>query len=189
MASPAGILDDPVVKFRDLNGVRVISAGEVERVPESVVGFDRVLSDDVVRRVAVIAGGHRMVARFHPGIVLRPHHVAVRTSGGVVGQVRVPLGVDEGLGAKADGGSQDHSCNQTDCDRALHGIAPSGRIRRIRLGISVAKACGNDLRTADREADWFNLARELGEPTGRLPMGSGSGPAGRANGFAPRAFP
>src|SRR5215831_1968426 len=145
VASPAGILDHPVIEFRDLNGVGVISAGEVERVPESVVRFYRVLSDDVVRRVAVIAGGHRMVARFHPGIVLRLHNVAVRTSGRVVGHVRVSLGVDEGVGAKADGDSEDYGRKETDCDRAMHRIAPIGRIRRKRLSIAVAKPRGKDL--------------------------------------------
>src|SRR5215471_5167364 len=120
MTSPAGILDDPVIEFRDLNGVRVLSAREVEGVPKSVVRFYCIFSDDVMRCVADVAGRHRMVARLHPAVVLRPHDVAVRTSGGVVREIRVSLGIDEGVGAKADGHSDNGSGRKRDCNRATH---------------------------------------------------------------------
>ena len=135
VASPAGVLDDAVIEFRDLNCVRVISAGEVERMPETVVRLYGVFTDDVVRCVAVIAGGYGVMARFHPAVILRLHDMAVCTCRRVICHVGVSLGVEERISAKADGDSEDYSRNETDRDRALHGTVPIGRIRRIRLSV------------------------------------------------------
>ena len=102
VTAAAGILGDLVVELGDFDGVGIVAAGEVERVPESIVSFDRVFSDEVVRRVAVIAGSNRVVARFLPGIVLRLHNMAVSTRGRIARQIGISLGVDEGISAQTD---------------------------------------------------------------------------------------
>src|SRR4029077_9101069 len=96
VAVAAGVLGDFVIELRDLDGVGIPAGGEVEGMPESVVGLDGVLAENVVRSVAVVAGRGRVMARLQPGIVLRLHHVAVGAGGRVVGEVGVSLGVAEG---------------------------------------------------------------------------------------------
>ena len=75
---------------------------ERERVPEPVEGLRRVLAEEVVRRVAVVADGHGVMARLQPPVVLLVHHVAVGARGRIVRQVRAASGVDEGIEPKAD---------------------------------------------------------------------------------------
>jgi hypothetical protein len=106
VTAAAGVLGHVVVELGDFNSVGIVAAGEVERVPESVISLDRVFSDEVVRRVAVIAGSDRVVARFLPGIVLRLHDMAVSTRGRIVRQVGISLGVDEGICAETDDNTQ-----------------------------------------------------------------------------------
>src|SRR5215475_1840044 len=77
VAMAAGVLGDLVIELGDLDRVGIPAGGEVEGMPESVVGLDGVLPEDVVRRVAIVAGGGRVMARFEPGIVLGAHDVAV----------------------------------------------------------------------------------------------------------------
>ena len=62
MAAAACIFCDLVIELCNLDGVGIATAGEVKGMPESVVGFDRVFSNDVVRCVAVVTGGDRVVA-------------------------------------------------------------------------------------------------------------------------------
>ena len=102
VAAAASILGYAVIKARDLDGVGIPSRGEVKRVPESVVRFDGVLADEVVGRVAVVAGGGGVVTRLQPGVVLRAHDVTIDTGFGVVGEIGITLGVDKRVGAKAN---------------------------------------------------------------------------------------
>ena len=61
-----------------------------------------------------------MMARLHPRVVLRLHHVAVGASGWVIGEIGVSLGVDESAGAEAEDEAQ-HDCQQDSHTlRALH---------------------------------------------------------------------
>ena len=95
MTAAAGIFCDLMIELRDLDGVRIASAGEVKGMPESVVRFDRVFSNDVVWRVTVVAGCDRVMARLHPCVVLRLHDVAIGAGGGIVGEIRISLGINE----------------------------------------------------------------------------------------------
>src|SRR5687767_663839 len=61
MAAAAGLLGDLAVQRRDLDGLGELPAGEVVGVPEAVPGLDRVLRDEVVGGVAVVADRHRVV--------------------------------------------------------------------------------------------------------------------------------
>ena len=62
VAAAARIFRDLVIELRNLDGVGVASASEVKGMPESVVRFDHVFSNEVVWRMAVVTGGDRMMA-------------------------------------------------------------------------------------------------------------------------------
>jgi hypothetical protein len=51
---------------------------------KAITGFDRIFTDQIVGRMAVIARSCRVVARFNPGVVLRAHDVAISAGGRVI---------------------------------------------------------------------------------------------------------
>jgi len=69
---------------------------------ESVAGFNGIFSQQVVRGMAVIAGGRRMMAGFDPAAVLITHGMTVGACAGTVLQIRVALGVNKGIAAQPD---------------------------------------------------------------------------------------
>jgi hypothetical protein len=68
---------------------------------ETVAGLYRVLANEVVRRVAVIAGGRGVMAGLDPAIILRVHHMAVGAGAGIVGKVGVAFSIDKSVSADA----------------------------------------------------------------------------------------
>jgi hypothetical protein len=106
---------DLMIKFGDLDGVWIFAAGEVEGVPEPVVSFDRVFSNDVMRSVAVVAGCGVVMARLDPSIVLLAHDVTIDAGGGIIRKVRVALGIDERVSANADYEAKRDCENQRRC--------------------------------------------------------------------------
>ena len=138
MAPATRILNDLMIEPGDLDRVGISAAREIKGVPESVVRLHRILPDNVMGSVAIVAGRHRVMARFHPGVVLRLHYVAVRAGGGIIRQVGVSLGVEERVSTKAYRDSEDDSGNKTDGKRALHRIVLSGQ-SKIRLRIVSCK--------------------------------------------------
>src|ERR1035438_8377082 len=66
VTAAASVLRDPVIELGDLNRVGVVAAGEVKGMPESVVCLHGVFANEVVRGVAIVTGGYRVVARLHP---------------------------------------------------------------------------------------------------------------------------
>ena len=109
VAAAAGVLGDFLVELRDLEGVGIFSAGEVKRVPETIVGLNGVPPDEIVRRVAIVTHSDRMMARLHTGVVLRLHDVAVGAGSRIIAEVGITLGVNEGVGPQANG-SPDQDC-------------------------------------------------------------------------------
>lgn len=55
VAVAACAFHDLVIELRDLDGVWIFAAGEVEGMPKSVVGLDGIFPDDVVRSVTIVA--------------------------------------------------------------------------------------------------------------------------------------
>ena len=97
MAVEAGRLGDLTIVLADLDILRIVLKGELQRVPEAVVRLVDVLVDDiVVRRVTGVAGGHIMVAAPLPGLVLFLHGVAVRAGGRIIAEVAGDARVLEG---------------------------------------------------------------------------------------------
>src|SRR5580765_4414395 len=99
MAMPACAFHHLKVKLGDLDIVWVFVGGEIKRVEETVARFHRVLSDEIVRCVAVIAGGRRVVAGLDPAAVLVIHRVAVGAGPGIVRQVGITPGVNKSVSA------------------------------------------------------------------------------------------
>lgn len=84
MTMQARTLCHTLVTGFDLNGVFKVTRGERQRVKESVVCFDNPLPEGIVRQVAVIAGGDRVMAGGQPRIVMFLHHVTVGTRSWIV---------------------------------------------------------------------------------------------------------
>src|SRR5208282_6852996 len=97
VTAAAGILRHLVVELGDLDGVGIASAGEVERVPESIVRFYGILADDVMGRMAVVARSCGVMARLQPSFILCLHHMTVGARLGIIGQVGIPFGVEESV--------------------------------------------------------------------------------------------
>lgn len=85
-----------------LNRLVEIAGGKGIRMPESMVDLGPILPHKVVWRMAVVAGGDRVVARLHPTIQMVLHDVAVRARVGIVRQVRPTARVDEGVAADTE---------------------------------------------------------------------------------------
>src|SRR5262245_40208711 len=93
----AGVLSDAPVARLDFYRSGIVACRERERMPEAVVRFYRVFSNDVVRRMAIIAGGDGAVAGFDPCVVMILHHMAVCARSRIVSEVRISFGVDESV--------------------------------------------------------------------------------------------
>src|SRR5579871_186195 len=120
VTSAACILCDLMIKLCDLDRVGIASAGEVKGMPESVVRFDRVFSDEVMRGVAVVTGCGRVMARLHPGVVQRLHYVTVGAGCGIVGEIGIALRIDECIGTQADCDAYNHGRQNEDGAGPLH---------------------------------------------------------------------
>src|SRR3990170_4382495 len=97
MARAAGGFRDLPVVRGDLQGLGEATRGERQGVPESVRRLGCILGDNARRRVTVIAHGNRTVARLGPAVVMFSHDVAVRARRRIVGQIRGPLRIYEGI--------------------------------------------------------------------------------------------
>ena len=102
MAAPACGFDDLAVEAGDLNRVRIISGGEIKRVKETVARLHRILADNIVRGMAVVAGSHGMMAGFHPATGLLIHYMAVGAGAGVVEKIRISARIKESIAAEPD---------------------------------------------------------------------------------------
>lgn len=69
---------------------------------ETIGGFDRVFSDQVMRSVAIVALGNRTVAAVDPSGVVVLHYMTIGARFRIVGQVGVAPGVHECVQAESD---------------------------------------------------------------------------------------
>ena len=79
MAADAGVLRDHFVTRLDLNRVVIILRGESNRMKQAVVSFCDPLADEVVRKMAVVAGCNVVMTAVLPRIVVFLHDMAVGT--------------------------------------------------------------------------------------------------------------
>lgn len=98
--------------YRFVKGIR----RKVIGMPETIRRLRVVFADEVMRRVTIVAGGDRMVARFLPAVKLLVHHVAICTRSGIIAQVGITLRVNERVHAYArgqpDSDSDDHKLKE-----------------------------------------------------------------------------
>ena len=102
MTATARAFDDSMIKLRNLNCVGIEAGCEIEGMPEPVVCFYCVLPYKVMGCVTVIADRNRVMARFHPGIVLRLHHMAISAGRRIVREIGISLRIQEGVASDAE---------------------------------------------------------------------------------------
>lgn len=105
VAVPARALRDLPVPIVDADRILKPSRRERDRVVPAVERLRVVLPDDVVRSMAIVANGDRMVSGLRPCAEVVVHHVAVHASLRVIGQVRSPLCEHERVHAEAEYGA------------------------------------------------------------------------------------
>lgn len=88
--------------FLDDDGFMKILKSERRRVSKAVQSLHGVLSDKVMRQMAVVAFGHMVMGRLLPGVHIVAHNVAIDAGLGIVGQVRISPGVNERIRTKTD---------------------------------------------------------------------------------------
>src|SRR5579884_2556475 len=106
VTAAAGRFRHSEIKISDADRVRVVSGREVHRMEETVARLYRVFPGYIGRRVAIVAGRGKMMARLHPTVILRAHGVTVRARDGIILQIGITFGVNKGIGAHADKGSE-----------------------------------------------------------------------------------
>ena len=88
-------------------------------MPEAVICLDIIFAEKVVRRVAVITGGDRPMARLDPRIQVFPHDMAVGAGRRVIGQIRPTLGIKKSVAAdtksEAENGAENDGGNLPAC--------------------------------------------------------------------------
>ena len=114
MTAPARAFRNAVIELRDFDGVGIPASGEVKGVPEAVVGLHRVLAEEIMRRVAIVACCDRMVARLHPGVVLALHDMTIRARGRIIRQVGISLGIKKRVRGKTEPYSDQESERNAD---------------------------------------------------------------------------
>lgn len=80
MAADTVFLERGGIERLDHDRLVKILEREAFRMVVAVDRFARVFPDQVVRRMAIVAGRNRMVRRLQPAVVLLAHDVAVHTS-------------------------------------------------------------------------------------------------------------
>ena len=68
---------------------------EIIRMPKAVRGLCVIFPDEIMRRVAIVAGRNGVMARFLPAVVLLVHYVTIGARAGVVAQIGISLRIHE----------------------------------------------------------------------------------------------
>lgn len=97
MTGFASALSNPVIVAFDLDIVRKAAGRECEGMEKTIGRFDRILSDELVRRVTVIACRDSTVTALDPCSVIVLHHMAIGACGRIIGEVGIPFRVYEGI--------------------------------------------------------------------------------------------
>ena len=120
------VLQDLRVMRADADRLVEVLEGEALRVPDAVLGLRQILGDKLVRRVAVVTGGMRMMTGLRPAIVMIAHDLAVMTRLRIVAQVREALAV-----GKSEGPSTSANPDQGAEQYAGGGNAKRGKAKEV----------------------------------------------------------
>lgn len=96
VATDARILEDRGVAGLDLDRFVEIHESEALGMPKSVIRLGKIFGDEIMREVAVHAGGPLVMAALLPRVILIVHHVAVRACPGVLGEITQAFSIIEG---------------------------------------------------------------------------------------------
>ena len=108
----AGVFRDSAAARFHIDRLMEIAGREGVGMPETVIGFGPVLAEEIVRRVAIVAGGYGTVAGLQPGVIVVLHDMAVRACLRIVGEVRAAARVDKGV--PADPGREPEQHTESD---------------------------------------------------------------------------
>src|SRR4051812_621526 len=103
------VFRDAQAAILDLDWFVKVARGKGERMKESVFCLGQILRDKRRRRMAVVAGRDRVMARLDPTIEVIPHDMAVRAGRGIVAQVGRALRIDKGETSETGDHSQGKS--------------------------------------------------------------------------------
>ena len=117
VAVQAVFLQDHPAALAHLDRFVKVLECETVGVPEAVFGLGQIFADDIVRNMAIVTAGNKVVAGFLPAIVLRAHDVAVDTGARVVREVGRPLRIIEGVPAQPN-----QQANHAEQDSAEHSL-------------------------------------------------------------------
>jgi hypothetical protein len=92
MATNAVVLQFLQIRLPDPDWFVKVLECEGPRMMPAILGFDEILVRESRRDMAVVAAGDSVMARFHPGIVLVIHDVAVLASRRVIAQIGETFG-------------------------------------------------------------------------------------------------
>lgn len=112
MAIQAGTLSHAAIAIFNPDRFRKTSGRKSQRVKQAVVGLGNPFAKKIVRQMAIIATGDRMVAGFFPRAIVRLHDVTVRAGLGVVGEIGSAATVIEGEHSQPEHGAYRAGCNQ-----------------------------------------------------------------------------
>src|SRR5262245_14817608 len=97
MACLTSFLSHPPVVALNLDVVWISPGSKCKGMKEAVCRFDRVLTSDVMWRVAIVACCDGAVAAVDPRRVVVLHHVAVGAGLWIIGQIRISFCIGKGI--------------------------------------------------------------------------------------------
>ena len=96
------VLDNSQAAFLDLNRLMEVLERKSLTVAEAMFDLREILADQVMRHMAVVAGGRSMMRALSPAIVLIPHDMAIHAGGRVIRQVTGAFGIVKRKHAQAE---------------------------------------------------------------------------------------
>lgn len=112
VAVSAGRLRDRPIPWCDLDRLVKPARRERQRMIPAIEPLGKVLAEEMVRRMAIVAGCHSVVTGFRPRLELLVHDVAIRARGRAIKQVRSSFGIHECKRADAD--DKTNQCDEPD---------------------------------------------------------------------------
>ena len=113
VAFAAGVFRNFAIKFSYADRFGEISRGKSEGMVVAVYSLDKVFVEKTFRGVAVIAGGHVLVAAFDPTVIMVVHDMTVGAGHGIIEHIGCPIRVYESEGTHTDDSAQCYSQHRT----------------------------------------------------------------------------
>lgn len=99
VAVPAGGLGHPSIHLIYLYRFGIMTCGEGETMVKTINGLNKVFTDEVRGRVAVVTSRDMAMARLDPTIILRSHNMTVDTGSRIIAEIRYAFSIKERVGS------------------------------------------------------------------------------------------